>query len=69
MRMTIDEMMEAISRRETPEQYIRRKEKLHRLLTERDFLVDGIEILGDDPRAEKKKKRLAKVLEQINELK
>lgn len=67
MRMTIDEMMEAISRRETPEQFMRRKEKLHRLSIERDFLEDAIEILGDDPRAEKKKKRLAKVIEYINE--
>ena len=68
MRMTIDERMEAISRRETPEQFMRRKEKLNRLSIERDFLIDGIEILGDDPRSEKLKKRLAKVIECINDL-
>ena len=65
--VTIGEALEMINRGETPEQYRKRKARLRRLTEERDFLEDGIEILGDDPRAEKKRKRLEKVKKMIEE--
>ena len=64
---TIGEALEMINRGEAPEQYRKRKARLRKLTEERDFLEDGIEILGDDPRAEKKRKRLEKVKKMIEE--
>lgn len=64
---TIGEALEMINRGETPEQYRKRKARLRKLTEERDFLEDGIELLGDDPRAEKKRKRLEKVKKMIEE--
>ena len=66
--MTIDEAIEMIILGETPEQYKKRKTKLNRLVNERFDLEDAIDVLGDDPRATKKKERLDKVLQMIDEL-
>ena len=57
-----------IARGETPEQYKKRVAKLRRLYNERYELEDAIDVLGDDPRAEEKKKRLVKVPHKIEEL-
>ena len=69
MKLNINQAIEAIMRGETPEQYKARIQKLRKLGIERDFLIEGIEILEGDERAEKKKKRLEKVLRMIEELK
>ena len=61
MKMTIAQALEMIDRGETPEQYEKRVRRIRRLANERDDLQDAIEVLGDDPRAEKKRARLAKV--------
>ena len=68
MAVTLGEALEMIARGETEEQYKKRKARLRRLSWERDFLEDGIEILGDDPRADKKRVRLAKVKKMMEEL-
>lgn len=70
MQMTLAEALEMISRGETPEEYEKRIKRIRRLANERDALVDGIQILEEysDPRAEKKKVRLAKVLKMLEEL-
>lgn len=67
--MRLDQAIDAIMRGETSEQYKKRQARLRRLANERDDLMDAIEVLGDDPRAEKKKARLEKVLKMIEELK
>ena len=67
--MTIDQAIEMIMRGETPEQYKKRMAKIRRLANERDALEDAIDVLGDDPKAEKKRERLEKVLQMIDELK
>lgn len=67
--MNLEQAIEAIMRGETSEQYKKRQARLRRLANERDDLMDAIEVLGDDPRAEKKKARLEKVLKMIEELK
>lgn len=61
MKMTLYEALKMIERGETPEQYEKRMKKLRRLYNERYDLEDAVEVLGDDPRAEKKRARLAKV--------
>ena len=68
MRMTLAQAFEMIDRDETPEQYEKRVKRLRRLYNERYDLEDAIEVLGDDPRADKKKKRLAKVVAMIETL-
>lgn len=68
MAMTIGQAIEAIMRGETEEQYRKRIKKIRRLANERDDLMDAIDVLGDDPRAEQKKARLAKVNQMIEEL-
>lgn len=66
--MNINQAIEAIMRGETSEQYKKRQARLRRLAEERDWLEYSIEVLGEDPRAEKKKARLEKVLKMIEEL-
>lgn len=66
--MTLKEALEMIDRGELPKEYKTRAAKIRRLSTERDFLIDGIEVLGDDPRSEKKKKRLMVVNDQLLKL-
>ena len=67
--MTLAEAFEMIARGETPEQYEKRIKRIRRLANERDALEVGIDVLGDDPRADKKRARLAKVLAMIDALK
>lgn len=69
MKLTLAQAFEAIERGETSEEYSKRIAKLQRLLVERDFLQDAIEVLTGDPRVEKKQKRLSVVLAQIDALK
>ena len=66
--LTLDQAIEAIDRNETAEAYAARMNKLRKLSTERDFLEDAIEVLGDDPRAESKRRRLDVVKKQIENL-
>lgn len=66
--MTIDQAIEMIMRGETAEQYKKRMAKIRRYANERDELEDAIEILGDDPRAQKKRARLEKVNKVLQEL-
>ena len=67
-KMTIEQALEMISRGETPEEYTKRIKRIKRLANERDALEDAIDVLGEDPRAEKKKTRLAKVIDEIYRL-
>ena len=67
--MTLEQFFEAIDRGETTEQYNKRIARIKRLVNEREALEDAIEILGDDPRANKKRSRLAKVVSEIQALK
>lgn len=69
MKFTLKQALEAIDRGETFEEYEKRVKKLGRLYNEMYDLEDAIEVLGDDPRAEKKRKRLDKVKQMIEELK
>ena len=69
MRMTIYEALTMIECGETPKEYKKLINKLRKLYDEMYWLIDAIDVLGDDPRAEKKKKRLDKVLETIESLK
>ena len=66
--LNLDQAIDAIMRGETTEEYKKRQDKIRRLANERDDLIDAIEVLGDDPRAEKKKIRLGKVLKMIDNL-
>lgn len=66
--MTFEQMIEMVFRGETPKQYKKRIARIKRLANERDDLMDAIEVLGDDPRATRKQKRLAKVLQMIEDL-
>ena len=67
--MTLEQFFEAIDRGETTEQYNKRIARIKRLVNEREALEDAIEILGDDPRANKKRARLAKVVSELQALK
>lgn len=67
--MAFEQMIEMVFRGETPEQHKKRIERIKRLVNERDDLMDAVEVLGDDPRAAIKKKRLAKVFQIIEHLK
>ena len=69
MKMTLAEAFDMIARRETPEQYEKRIKRIRRLANERDELECSIDVLGDDPRAGKKRVRLQKVLAEIERLK
>lgn len=70
MRMTIADFFEMIERKETPEQFEKRRKRIRRLANERDDLIDAIDVLGDDhPKTWKKRVRLEKVLKMIEELK
>ena len=69
MKMTLAQAFEMIDRGETPEQYEKRVKRLRRLKNEQYDLEDAIQVLGDDPRADKKRKRLAKVKTLIDQLK
>lgn len=66
--MTLEQALDCISRGETQEEYEKRHKRLRRLANERDDLEDAIEVLGDDPRAEQKQKRLKKVKQMMAEL-
>lgn len=66
--MTLEQAVEMVFRGETPEQYKKRIERIKRLANERDDLMDAIEVLGDDPRAIRKQKRAAKVVQMIERL-
>lgn len=67
--MTLKEAFDMIDRRETPEQYEKRIKRLRKLNNERYDLEDKIEVLGaQDPRSEKAKNRLARVLDEIKKL-
>ena len=69
--MTLAQVFEMLERGETPEQYKKRIARLRQLANERDFLEDALEVLtepGDAEQAEKKRKRLRKVLETIEKL-
>ena len=68
MKMTLAQAFEMIDRGETTEQYEKRVKRLRRLSNERYDLEDAIAILGNDPRADKKRKRLAKVKMMISQL-
>lgn len=67
--MNLAEAFEMIERGETPDQYKKRNAKLRKLANERDSLEDAISVLGDDPRATKKRERLAEVERQIMAIK
>lgn len=70
-KLTLTEALDAISRGETTEEYLRRKARIRRLSNERWDLVDAIEVLkecGDIDRAAKKQKRLEKVLAELDKL-
>lgn len=69
MKQTLDEAIDMIMRGETAEQYEKRIKRIRRLANEREALEDAIEVLGNDPRADKKRKRLEKVYAMIEELK
>lgn len=69
MKMTLAQAFEMIDRGETPEQYEKRVKRLRRLVNEQYDLEDAIQVLGDDPRADKKRKRLIKVKTMIDQLK
>lgn len=66
--MTLSEAFDMIGRGETPEEYKKRIQRIRRLANERDALQDAIEILGDDPRAERKRERLQKVEQELTKL-
>lgn len=66
--MTIEQAVDMISRGETSDQYKKRMDRIRRLTNERDFLEDAIEVLGDDPRVEQKRKRLKSVMRNIKKL-
>lgn len=66
--MTLEQAIEMVFRSETPEQYKKRIARIKRLANERDDLMDAIEVLGDDLRAKRKRKRLAKVIQMIEHL-
>jgi len=70
MKMTIRQALEMIERGETPEQYEKRVRRIRRLANERDALHDAIDVLDEyhDPRAEKKRARLAKVMQELEVL-
>lgn len=67
--MTISQMLDMIDRGETQEQYMRRIARIKKLSGERDDLIDAIDVLGDDARADRKKRRLKKVMRMISDLK
>ena len=67
--MTITQIFDMIDRGETQEQYMRRIARIKRLANERDDLIDAIDVLGDDARADRKKRRLKKVMQMIADLK
>ena len=66
--MTLYEALDMIERGETPEQYKKRLARLRRLANERDWLILEIDVLSDDPRADKKRKRLDKVQAELHAL-
>lgn len=67
--MTISQVLDMIDRGETQEQYMRRIARIKKLSGERDDLIDAIDVLGDDARADRKKRRLKKVMQMIADLK
>ena len=72
MKLTLAQALEAISRGETSEQYVKRLRRIRRLANERDDLMDWLEICDTPEDAEiaaKKRERLNKVLAMIDELK
>lgn len=68
MALTLNQFIEATLRGETEKEYKKRVAKIRRLANERDDLIDSIEVLGDDPRADKKKARLERVEKMIEGL-
>ena len=68
MALTLIQFIEATLRGETEEKYKKRVARIRRLANERDALIDSIEVLGDDPRADKKRARLERVEKMIEEL-
>lgn len=75
MKMTLAQAFDMIERGESPEQYEWRTKRLRRLTEERYWLEDSIEVLADatEPqhieKLNKKRKRLTKVLAEIETLK
>lgn len=67
--MTITQILDMINRGETQEQYMRRIARIKKLSGERDDLIDAIDVLGDDARADRKKRWLKKVMRMIADLK
>ena len=75
MRMTLKQAFEMIERKETPAEFEKRMKRIRRLANERDELTDKIGVLEDFgnsdkdmDRLTKAKKRLAKVLEELEKL-
>lgn len=75
MRMNLRQALEMINRGETPEQFEARMKRISRLANERDALMDGIQVLEeygdsdkDRARLEKKRKRLGKVLAELDRM-
>lgn len=71
MKMNLEQAFDMIERGETPEQYKKRINALRKYCTERDFLIDEIEILTkpeDQEKAKAKRIRLKKVEQRIAEL-
>lgn len=69
--MTLSEAIEMIARGETPEQYGKRVKRIRRLVNERDDLTDALSVLDpvdDADRYAKKRKRLDKVIAEIESL-
>lgn len=68
MKMTLEQFFDMLDRGMTPDEYEKRWRKLRRLSEEKYCLMDAIDVLEGDPRAEKKKARLEKVEAMINDL-
>lgn len=73
--MTLKQAFEMIERKETPAEFEKRMKRIRRLANERDELTDKIGVLEDFgnsdkdmDRLTKAKKRLAKVLEELEKL-
>lgn len=62
----MEQAIEMVIRGETPKQFKKRIARIKRLANERDDLIDAIEVLGADPRAIRKQKRLAKVVQMLD---
>lgn len=66
--MNINEALDMIDHGETPEEYKKRCAKIRRLVFERDFLIDSIELLKSDGRNRTKVKIKENRLEKVNSM-